>query len=198
MVDDAAQLKKLFLRALKETPSVSQADVARACDVSDQAVNGWKSTGRIAKKHFPTLSALFGKPLGYWHGATDAATMTRNPGHIIDERIWGSAPSSQSVGFDLEIVAEAAELTRQLVDLQGWDPDFRENVHLLRLAYQVVLEDRGNSPRATMLDLTKKLAARNRQREDGDDGDQRGEAQGAGAADVAAGGSKSRRTTAKI
>jgi hypothetical protein len=39
---------------------LSQGRVAEACGVTVQAVNGWRKTGKIARKHFPTLSRLTG------------------------------------------------------------------------------------------------------------------------------------------
>lgn len=45
---------------------LSGVDVAKACGVTKQAVQGWKSTGRIDKRHLPALSMLSGKPLWWW------------------------------------------------------------------------------------------------------------------------------------
>lgn len=42
--------------------------LASACNVSVQAVGGWKRTGRINKKHFPTIARLTGKPVEWLMG----------------------------------------------------------------------------------------------------------------------------------
>jgi len=52
-------------RALDEA-NITQADLARACGVTDQAVHNWLVNGRIAKQHLPTISALTGKGLEYF------------------------------------------------------------------------------------------------------------------------------------
>jgi transcriptional regulator with XRE-family HTH domain len=54
------------LRAALESADVSQAELARACDVTEQSVHGWVTNGRIAKQHLPTIAALTGKSLDYF------------------------------------------------------------------------------------------------------------------------------------
>lgn len=41
-------------------------EVAAACGVTKQAVQGWKKTGRIDKKHLPALSEATQLPLSWW------------------------------------------------------------------------------------------------------------------------------------
>ena len=53
------------IRSALEESGTSQADLARACRVTDQAVYDWVKTGRVAKQHLPTISALTGKSLEY-------------------------------------------------------------------------------------------------------------------------------------
>lgn len=45
---------------------LSAADVAQACGVTIQAVNGWKKNGRVDKRHIKTLSGLSGLPAEWW------------------------------------------------------------------------------------------------------------------------------------
>lgn len=45
---------------------VTAAQIARACGVTDQAINGWRKTGRIAKHHMVTLAEVTGKDLDWW------------------------------------------------------------------------------------------------------------------------------------
>jgi transcriptional regulator with XRE-family HTH domain len=54
------------LRAALVAADVSQADLARACGVTEQSVHGWVTNGRISKQHLPTISALTGKGLEYF------------------------------------------------------------------------------------------------------------------------------------
>lgn len=65
---DTQQLKERFAKALRDNPSLRLKDIAEACDVTPQAVGDWKRTGRIDKRHFPTLARLTHTTLEYWHG----------------------------------------------------------------------------------------------------------------------------------
>ncbi len=50
-------------------PALRQSDLAAACGVSIQAVQGWLKTGRIDKKHFAALAQATGRPLDWWFDA---------------------------------------------------------------------------------------------------------------------------------
>jgi len=54
------------VRSALAASGVSQAELARACGVTEQSVHGWVTNGRIAKQHLPTISALTGKSLDYF------------------------------------------------------------------------------------------------------------------------------------
>ena len=56
---------KLKLAAVLEG-GLSQSAIAQACGVSKQAVQGWKNTGRVDKKHLPALAQASGRPLSWW------------------------------------------------------------------------------------------------------------------------------------
>lgn len=45
---------------------VSAREVADACGVTVQAINGWKTNGRVAKQHIKTLARLTGLPVSWW------------------------------------------------------------------------------------------------------------------------------------
>jgi hypothetical protein len=49
-------------------PRVTSAALADACHVTAQAVNGWRKTGRVAKRHLGTIAKLTGRPLEYFLG----------------------------------------------------------------------------------------------------------------------------------
>ena len=65
MLSTAQQLAAKLELVLADT-NVKQSDIADACGVSKQAVQGWKKTGRIDKKHLPKLAQVTGKPLEWW------------------------------------------------------------------------------------------------------------------------------------
>jgi len=57
-------------------------DVAVACGVTVQAINGWKTNGRIGKQHIKTLARLTGLPVSWWL-----------PGDDADEEAWNGGAS---------------------------------------------------------------------------------------------------------
>jgi transcriptional regulator with XRE-family HTH domain len=64
---DAQELRRRLVLAMDQaTPKVTSAAMATECRVTPQAVNGWRSTGRIAKKHLPKIAKLTGRPLEYF------------------------------------------------------------------------------------------------------------------------------------
>jgi hypothetical protein len=64
---DSEALAGRIRKAMDEAkPPVTGSDLASACKVTPQAVSGWRRTGRILKRHLPTLSRLTGKPLEYF------------------------------------------------------------------------------------------------------------------------------------
>jgi len=60
--------------------------VAEFCGVTPQAVNGWKTTGRIGKDQLPKLVALTGRPLQFWLGA-DAEVAPKSAASEAMERL---------------------------------------------------------------------------------------------------------------
>lgn len=60
-------------------PPVKAADVARACHVTPQAVNGWLKTGTLQKRHLPVLARLTGRPLAYFLEEDSTAAVAREP-----------------------------------------------------------------------------------------------------------------------
>lgn len=66
---DAHELARRLREAMDtKQPRLSSAALAAACKVTDQAVNGWRKTGRLAKKHLPTIARETGRPLEYFLG----------------------------------------------------------------------------------------------------------------------------------
>jgi len=54
------------LRQALEESGVTQAELARACGVTDQAVYKWLKDGRIAKQHLVMISYMTKKPLEFF------------------------------------------------------------------------------------------------------------------------------------
>lgn len=64
---DAKELARRLRQAMDSAqPRVSSAALAAASGVTPQAVNGWRKTGRIAKRHLKTVSNLTKRPLEYF------------------------------------------------------------------------------------------------------------------------------------
>lgn len=66
MLNESAQLAARFNAAFPRNGKLADIKIAEACKVTKQAIPGWRSTGRIAKKHLPALSKLSGRPLDWW------------------------------------------------------------------------------------------------------------------------------------
>lgn len=45
---------------------IKQSDIAAHCGVTKQAVQSWKNTGRIDKRHLAGLAEVTKRPLGWW------------------------------------------------------------------------------------------------------------------------------------
>ncbi len=65
MLSPSERLAEKLGTAIRET-DLKQTDIAIACGVTKQAVQGWLRTGRIAKKHLPTLAKVSGRSLDWW------------------------------------------------------------------------------------------------------------------------------------
>lgn len=102
---DAEELARRLRIAMDSGPQkVSAASLARVCKVTDQAVNGWRKTGRIAKKHLPRIAAETGRPLEFFLG-DDLGGVHAN--------------------YGLTLTLEQAEAVKRL---QKADPDWRRYV----------------------------------------------------------------------
>jgi hypothetical protein len=67
MMLDSKELGRRISKALEEAdPPVTGTALAKACNVTPQAVSGWRKTGRVGKRHLTTISRLTGKSLEYF------------------------------------------------------------------------------------------------------------------------------------
>lgn len=137
MLNDAQQLALKFNEAFpQKSGGVTDQEIATACDVTKQAVNGWRSTGRIAKKHLAKLAELSHKPISFWlpnadvTGESSQSDLTQAEQKLInayrqaDERgraslIWvaeqclvkkTSSIAEQVVAIDPETLASSEEV----------------------------------------------------------------------------------------
>lgn len=64
---DAHELAKRLRRAMDDhEPPITGAVLSEACDVTPQAVSGWRKNGRLHKKHLPKIATITSKPLEYF------------------------------------------------------------------------------------------------------------------------------------
>ena len=64
---DAKELAKRLRAAMdNHTPRILSVDLAAKCGVTPQAVNGWRTTGRIAKRHLFTICQETGLPIEFF------------------------------------------------------------------------------------------------------------------------------------
>jgi hypothetical protein len=129
-----------------------------------QLMGGKKMGDDVARK----IEVAQGLPRGWMDVLQPASGSLR-----IGESATVSYLPSQPAGRALETMALAAEVTRFWIDLHGLQGTVEDHIPLLALAHELVLESRGE---ATVLDLSKKLAAR--LREETSDDDERGSAAG--------------------
>lgn len=96
-------------------PRVSSALVAKECKVTAQAVNGWRKTGRIAKRHLAKIAELTERPLEFFLNAE----VTSNPEHLpIEEaqairRLRTALPAWRNYVLGLALVEDKS--TQQLL-----------------------------------------------------------------------------------
>lgn len=102
---DANELRRRLVEAMDSAePKVTSAHLAEVCNVTPQAVNGWRKNGRIAKKHLAKIAAETKKPLEYF---------------------LGDEPDTVTVNFSLVLTRSEAEAMKRL---QGALPEWREYV----------------------------------------------------------------------
>lgn len=71
---DSGELARRLREAMdKAAPPVTSAALARACKVTPQAVNGWRKTGRMAKRHLKIAAGLTKRSLEYFLGEDPSA-----------------------------------------------------------------------------------------------------------------------------
>ena len=88
MLSTSEKMAKKIRTALSET-GMTQVALAGKCNVSKQAVQSWLKTGRVDKKHLPTLAQATGKPLAWWLDADEPETAQQAlPAHAFTPSTW--------------------------------------------------------------------------------------------------------------
>lgn len=66
MLDSLKLAKKIRDAMDLKNPPVAGSALAKECGVTPQAVYGWRTNGRVAKKHLQTIARLTGKAVEYF------------------------------------------------------------------------------------------------------------------------------------
>lgn len=69
---DNAEMARRIKEAIDGKPGLSQAAVAEAFGVTEQAVSGWIRTGKVDKRKLPKLAAITGVPLSRFMPSDDS------------------------------------------------------------------------------------------------------------------------------
>lgn len=98
MLSTSQRLAEKLEEAIRES-QLKQTDIAIACGVTKQAVQGWLKTGRIAKNHLPKLADITGRPLAWWLAGehTDELVQQDENARILTElKSWRMHASTRS------------------------------------------------------------------------------------------------------
>lgn len=72
---DGPELARRIREAMdKHQPKIKSSRIAELCKVTPQAVNGWRKTGRVAKRHLAVISRETEKPLEHFLGIGSGAS----------------------------------------------------------------------------------------------------------------------------
>jgi transcriptional regulator with XRE-family HTH domain len=102
--NDTTELARRVKQAIDDS-GMTSAQIAAACGVSPQAVNGWKKTGRIGKEQLPKLAQLTGRPLDWW---LSGEPTNASPQSAATERLLFAVRGRSAE--EIERIAEALEI----------------------------------------------------------------------------------------
>jgi transcriptional regulator with XRE-family HTH domain len=80
MLDSKEMARRIKMAMDEAKPPITGADLAEACGVTPQAVSGWRSTGRLGKRHLMTIARLTGRPVEYFVSES-VHLVTKNGNH---------------------------------------------------------------------------------------------------------------------
>lgn len=103
---DKEELKRRISYAIRHAERGVQAAIAKEVGITEQAVSGWKSSGKVDKAYLPVLSKHTKRKLSYF---LDSSVTDRESGIDSDELEWPSVLGyAQSAGLGTN-APEAAE-----------------------------------------------------------------------------------------
>lgn len=117
---DGKELARRIREAMDESkPPVTGSALAKACGVTPQAVHGWRTTGKVDKKHLRRLAALTKRPLTYFlddenNLRQEDAQYTIGGASLIED--YEALPS----GLREYLERKAAELRQYVESLPGF------------------------------------------------------------------------------
>jgi hypothetical protein len=66
MLDSTELAKRLRAAMDNHNPAILSVDMAEKCGVTRQAVNAWRKTGRVHKRHLQTIALMTGQPVEFF------------------------------------------------------------------------------------------------------------------------------------
>ena len=117
MLSTSAKLAVKLDTVIRES-KIKQTDIATACGVTKQAVQGWLKTGRIDKSHLPKLADISGRSLNWWledDESNTTASEDENARILAELKNWRlrSSTRSQMVIDQLCALAQANALREE-------------------------------------------------------------------------------------
>lgn len=165
LIEQAGGYNKGGIAAIARKLGKSQAQLSQ--------VAGAKPIKNVGSRLAREIEELLALPVG-WLDTLQAAA----PPLTVREPATVSYLPSQPTGPALENMALAVETTRYWIDFHGLAGSVEDHIPLLAIAHELVLEVRSAGAPGTVLDLSKKLAAR--LREESGHVDERGSGAGTG------------------
>lgn len=108
MLTTAERMAAKLAEALS-SPPLKHTDVAAACGVTKQAVQGWLRTGRFDKRHLPTLARITNKPLEWWLSSDESLSVDDEQSRIIRTLSDASMQASPRSMLTIEKLTELAK-----------------------------------------------------------------------------------------
>jgi transcriptional regulator with XRE-family HTH domain len=123
---DAEELKRRLIQAMDtHSPKITSAELARAFDITPQAVHSWRKTGRISKGRLKKIAAITGCPLEFFLSPKGAATIARAPieESIAFDRLRKALPDWRNYVLGLAMVSSHEAQALLLSTMRNAVPD---------------------------------------------------------------------------
>lgn len=132
---DNAEMGRRIKAAIDNGP-MTQAAIAAAFGVTEQAVSGWIRTGKVDKRKLPKLASLTGVPL---------------------ERFMPGAPPSQPAGLDLEMLKSAIVAVKESLRKAELELDAFVAAPVIAFAYQERIKLPRDLPKARLREFDQQI-----------------------------------------